>query len=78
MVKAGADETIAIGDSMNDEAMIRWAGIGVAMANGDEQIKSIADIVTDSTNDEDGVAEVIEKYFFGARSKVSSKGTGDE
>jgi Cof subfamily protein (haloacid dehalogenase superfamily) len=56
-------ETIAIGDSMNDEAMIRWAGIGVAMANGDERIKSMADLVTEHTNDEDGVAEVIEKYF---------------
>ena len=60
-----AKETMAIGDSMNDEAMIRWAGIGVAMANSDERIKSIADVVTDYTNDDDGVAEVIEKYFLG-------------
>jgi Cof subfamily protein (haloacid dehalogenase superfamily) len=58
------DETMAIGDSMNDEAMIRWAGIGVAMANGDERIKNMADLVTEHTNDEDGAAEVIEKYFF--------------
>jgi Cof subfamily protein (haloacid dehalogenase superfamily) len=60
-----AEETLAIGDSMNDEAMIRWAGIGVAMANADERIKNIADLVTDHTNDDDGVAEIIEKYFFG-------------
>ena len=60
-----AAQVIAVGDSMNDEAMIRWAGIGVAMANGDERIKSIADYVTDRTNNEDGVAEVIDKYFFG-------------
>ena len=60
-----AEETMAIGDSMNDEAMIRWAGIGVAMVNGDERIKSIANLVTDSTNDNDGVAEVIDMYFFG-------------
>ena len=62
---AGADagEVMAIGDSMNDEAMIRWAGLGVAMANGDERIKNIADLVSDRTNDDDGVAEVIEKYF---------------
>ena len=60
-----AEETMAIGDSMNDEAMIRWAGIGVAMANGDERIKSIADLVTDYTNDDDGVAEVLDMYFFG-------------
>jgi len=60
---ASAEETMAIGDSMNDEAMIRWAGIGVAMANGDERLKIIADVVTSSSNDNDGVAEVIEKYF---------------
>ena len=58
-----AEETLAIGDSMNDEAMIRWAGTGVAMANGDERIKSIATIITERNNDDDGVAEIIEKYF---------------
>jgi Cof subfamily protein (haloacid dehalogenase superfamily) len=57
------EETLAAGDSMNDEAMIRWAGTGVAMANSDERIKKIADIVIDKTNDEDGVAEIIEKYI---------------
>jgi len=57
------EETLAIGDSMNDEAMIRWAGTGVAMVNGDERIKSIASAVTERTNDDDGVAEVIEKYI---------------
>ena len=57
------EEVLAIGDSINDEAMIRWAGFGVAMVNGDERIKNIADLVTDNTNDDDGVAEVIEKYF---------------
>jgi Cof subfamily protein (haloacid dehalogenase superfamily) len=59
------EEVLAIGDSMNDEAMIRWAGMGVAMANGDERIKNIASLVTEKTNDDDGVAEVIEKYILG-------------
>jgi Cof subfamily protein (haloacid dehalogenase superfamily) len=59
------EEVLAIGDSMNDEAMIRWAGTGVAMANGDERIKNIASLVTEKTNDDDGVAEVIEKYILG-------------
>jgi len=63
ILKVRREQTMAIGDSMNDEAMIRWAGIGVAMVNGDERIKSMADLVTEHTNDEDGVAEVIEKYF---------------
>lgn len=56
-------ETMAIGDSMNDEAMIRWAGVGVAMINGDERIKKIADIITERTNDDDGVVDIIEKYI---------------
>jgi hydroxymethylpyrimidine pyrophosphatase-like HAD family hydrolase len=50
---------------MNDEAMIRWAGVGVAMANGDERIKNIASLVTEKTNDDDGIVEVIEKYVLG-------------
>ena len=60
-----AEEVMAVGDSMNDEAMIRWAGVGVAMANGDENLKKIAAMVTDKTNDEDGLADFIEKYLFG-------------
>jgi len=56
-------ETLAVGDSMNDEAMIRWAGTGVAMINGDERIKAIADVVSERTNDDDGVAEIIEKFI---------------
>jgi Cof subfamily protein (haloacid dehalogenase superfamily) len=56
---------LAIGDSMNDEAMIRWAGVGVAMANGDERIKSIAAMVTDKSNDDDGIADLIERYILG-------------
>jgi len=56
------EEVLAVGDSMNDEAMIRWAGVGVAMVNGDERIKAVADYVTERTNDDDGIAEVIEKY----------------
>jgi Cof subfamily protein (haloacid dehalogenase superfamily) len=65
------EEVLAIGDSMNDEAMIRWAGMGVAMANSDERIKNIAALVTEKTNDDDGVAEVIEKYIL---AKNSSNG----
>jgi Cof subfamily protein (haloacid dehalogenase superfamily) len=61
----GRDAVLAIGDSMNDEAMIRWAGMGVAMANGDDRIKGIASLVTEKTNDDDGVVEVIEKYVLG-------------
>jgi len=65
-------DVIAIGDSMNDEAMLRWAGMGIAMANSDERIKSIADMVTTRDNDDDGVAEVIEKYIL-SKTAVSNE-----
>ncbi|MDR0758857.1 MAG: Cof-type HAD-IIB family hydrolase [Treponema sp.] len=59
------EAVLAVGDSMNDEAMIRWAGIGVAMANGDDRIKNIAAMVTDKSNNDDGIADLIERYILG-------------
>jgi hydroxymethylpyrimidine pyrophosphatase-like HAD family hydrolase len=56
---------MAIGDSLNDEGMIRWAGVGVAMANGDDRLKAMADMVTEKSNDDDGVADIIEQYVLG-------------
>lgn len=53
------EEVMAIGDSHNDIPMIEWAGIGVAMGNADEKVKSSADFVT-LPNTEDGVAYAIE------------------
>lgn len=55
------DETMACGDGDNDSSMIRLAGIGVVMENGEEGLKAIADYVTGS-NDESGVAQAIEKF----------------
>jgi hydroxymethylpyrimidine pyrophosphatase-like HAD family hydrolase len=55
------EEVMAIGDEENDLPMIRYAGIGVAMANAVPIIKEAADVVTLS-NQEDGVAAVIEEY----------------
>jgi Cof subfamily protein (haloacid dehalogenase superfamily) len=59
------EEVMAVGDSMNDEAMIRWAGYGIAMANADERIKKAACLVTDKTNDDDGLADFIERFLLG-------------
>lgn len=50
---------MAIGDSYNDMEMLRYAGVGVAMANSPEFVKSAADIVVPS-NDEDGVAAALD------------------
>lgn len=56
------EEVIAIGDNENDLSMLKFAGLGVAMGNGNESIKKYSDYTTDS-NDEDGVAKVIEKFI---------------
>ncbi len=53
--------TIAIGDAHNDIEMLECAGIGVAMADAPSRVKEVADYVT-TTNDEDGVAEALEKF----------------
>lgn len=59
------DEIIACGDEGNDMAMIKYAGLGVAMGNAIDSIKEAADYITD-TNDRDGIAKVIDKFIFGA------------
>lgn len=56
------EEIIAVGDADNDIAMIKYAGLGVAMGNAFPQVKEAANYITD-TNDEDGVAKVIEKFI---------------
>lgn len=56
------DSMIACGDGFNDKSMIEFAGLGVAMANAQETVKQSADYITLS-NDEDGVAHVIEKFI---------------
>lgn len=58
----GMEEVIACGDSLNDLKMIRAAGLGVAMGNAQDVVKSAADWVT-GTNDEDGVAELIQTFL---------------
>lgn len=52
------DEVMAIGDSLNDLAMIQQAGCGIAMGNAQATVKEVADWVT-GTNGEDGVARAI-------------------
>jgi Cof subfamily protein (haloacid dehalogenase superfamily) len=53
------EEIVAIGDDENDISMLRAAGLGVAMGNASYRVKSAAHVVT-ASNDEGGVARVIE------------------
>jgi len=56
------EEIIAIGDASNDKEMIEYAGLGVAMGNAEDEIKMLANFITKS-NEEDGVAYVINKFI---------------
>ncbi len=54
-------QVVAFGDGSNDITMLRTAGVGVAMENATEEVKAAAKYVT-LTNEEDGVADFLEKY----------------
>ncbi|MET9327341.1 HAD family hydrolase [Tsukamurella sp. NPDC003166] len=54
--------TAAFGDMPNDSEMLRWAGVGVAMANAHPAALDAANLVT-ATNLDDGVARVLERWF---------------
>jgi hydroxymethylpyrimidine pyrophosphatase-like HAD family hydrolase len=48
------EDVIAFGDGPNDFEMIEFAGTGVAMGNASDDLKELADYITDAVN-EDGV-----------------------
>lgn len=55
-------DVVAFGDALNDVEMLRWAGHGVAMAHAEPVVQDAADETTTS-NDDDGVARVIERML---------------
>ena len=57
------EDILAFGDEHNDVEMLKFAGWGVAMANGTDQVKSVANDVTDKPNTEDGMADYLTKYL---------------
>ena len=58
------EQVMSIGDNFNDLPMLRLAGLGVAMGNAPEAVKTEAKAVTKSNN-EHGVAEAIKEYVLG-------------
>ena len=56
------ENTIAMGDSNNDKAMVEYAALGIAVGNAMEELKEAADLVVES-NEEDGPARFIEARF---------------
>ncbi|MCR5757102.1 MAG: Cof-type HAD-IIB family hydrolase [Selenomonas sp.] len=55
-------EVMAFGDAQNDMSMLEFAGYGVAMGNACDELKSIADEIT-ASNNEDGIAVTLAKWF---------------
>ena len=56
------EEIIAIGDNFNDKEMIEFAGIGIAMGNAPDEVKAVADYITE-TNNNDGVSRALKKIL---------------
>ena len=57
-MQISTEEIAAIGDNMNDEEMIKNAGLGIAMGQSHPHIKEIANQIV-APNTEDGVAEAL-------------------
>lgn len=55
-------DVLAVGDGMNDYEMLRWAGRGVAMGQGSDELKAVADDVT-GTVLEDGLATELRRWL---------------
>ncbi|PSR89329.1 Phosphatase [Actinidia chinensis var. chinensis] len=58
-----AKEVMAIGDGENDVEMLELASFGIALSNGSDKAKAVADVIG-ASNDEDGVADAIYRYAF--------------
>ena len=63
MLGAGIDDVIAFGDDTGDLEMLKEAGVGVIMKNAKVELQTEDLTVSDFTNDEDGVARFLAKYF---------------
>lgn len=60
-LKIDIKEVMCIGDGGNDIEMLKRAGISIAMKNGMEDVKSLANYITEDNNNS-GVAKAIEKF----------------
>ncbi|KRN75504.1 hypothetical protein IV73_GL000674 [Weissella kandleri] len=58
-----SDDVYAFGDEMNDLEMLSYAKHGVLMVNGNMSLKTVANEMTDYTNDEDGLARYLQKVL---------------
>ncbi|MGN1415147.1 MAG: Cof-type HAD-IIB family hydrolase [Anaerovoracaceae bacterium] len=66
ILHADLSSAMACGDSPNDMAMLAEAGLGIAMANGEPEVRAMADYVAPSNEDE-GVALAVERFALGVK-----------
>ena len=57
------ENIMVFGDMSNDNEIIEVAGVGVCMKNGAEDTKARADLITEYTNEEDGMGRFLKEYF---------------
>lgn len=55
-------DVMAFGDAENDRQIMEMAGISVCMKNGNDDIKMLADYVTERTNNENGILDFLKKH----------------
>lgn len=74
--KLGIDHaaTISVGDADNDLAALRMAGLGLAMANANENAKQAADVVLGHDNDHGGCAEAVRRFLLGGETVGTATG----
>lgn len=65
-------DTYAAGDADNDISMLDAAGCGIAMKNATDKVKAHADVVTDLTNDQDGLAVTMRKLLYESENATHS------
>ena len=65
------EEVLAVGDYLNDYELFDEAGLSIAVANATDDLKERADLITDRTNEEGAVAEVIDMLLNNGNQKIS-------
>ena len=63
MLDIPMDQVIGVGDSANDLAMIKAAGLGLGVANVTDDVRPYCDAVLESTGDDGAFEELVEKYL---------------
>ena len=62
LLNISVENTIAAGDAANDITMLQAAGVGCAMRNAADEVKLVADYITEKDNNSGGVAEIINRF----------------